>query len=151
MNTDKIAKRFLKHNFHDALLKAINIRPTGDKRSKSFVEVTLEDYDTNELIQIIFEQPGNISFTGDFDVLIDNARFGNTSHIKASTDSERILKIIKRQKSKWNVTYEDGIRSPVEKKANNIDKFIEFKILFFGGSLEVLAKNYKIIRMVKEG
>jgi hypothetical protein len=151
MKKDIMAKRFLKHNFHDTLLKAIHIEPAEDRKSKSSVEVVLEDYDTNELIEIIFEQPGNISFTGDFDVLLDNAGFGNTSHTKASTDPDKILRTINRQKSKWNVKYAEDMRSPIEKKTNNIDKYIAFKLLFFGGSLEVLAKNYKIKRTKKRG
>ena len=111
----------------------------------------MEDYDTKELIQIIFEHPGNISFTGDFDVLVNNAGFGNTSHTKASTNSEHILRTIKRQKSKWNVKYAEDMRSPIEKKTNNVDRYIAFKILFFGGSLEILARNYRIKRTTKQG
>ena len=151
MNKDTISKRFLKHNFHDALLKSINIQPAENRRKKSIVEVMLEDYETNELIQIIFEHPGNISFVGDFDVLLDNAGFGNTSHIKASTDAESIQKAINRQKSKLNVKYSGEIQSPIEKKINNIEKYIGFKILFFGGCLEIFARNFKIKRTAKEG
>jgi len=52
MVTSDIAKRFLRNNFHDAFLKGIHIEPAGDRRSKSTVQVVLEDYDTDELIQI---------------------------------------------------------------------------------------------------
>jgi hypothetical protein len=147
INKDKITKRFLRHNFHDALLKEIHIQPAKDQKDKSSVEVFLEDYETNDLIQIIFEQPGNISFVADFDILRDNAGFGNTHSTNVVTDSAHILRTINSQKSKWNVTYpKGGIRSPIEKKINNVEKYITFKIYFFGGVLEVVAKNCKIKR-----
>lgn len=147
MSKTEIANRFLKHNFHDALLKGIRIEPAGDRRSKSVVQVVLEDYDTNELIQITFIQPGNISFTGDFEVLLDNAGFGNTSHTKTSVDGASVLRTINSHKTKWNVKYDPGVKSPIERKIKQINKYASFKILFFGGTLEVLATNCRIKRI----
>ena len=147
MSKSDISSRFLKHNFHDALLKGIHIEPAGDRRSKSKVQVELEDYDTDELIEITFIQPGNISFTGDFDVLLDNAGFGNTSHTKTSTERDSILRTIDTHKKKWNIKYHAGVRSPIEKKTKQVSKYTAFKILFFGGTLDVLATNYKIKRI----
>jgi hypothetical protein len=45
MSKVEVAKRFLKLNFHDALLKGIHIQPARDRRSKSAVKVVLENYD----------------------------------------------------------------------------------------------------------
>jgi hypothetical protein len=146
MNSAKVAERFLNYNFHDALLKNINIQPARNKRSKSSVEVNLEDYDTNELIHITFKQPGNVSFIGDFNVLLDNAGFGNTNYTKASTDLEYILKTINKQKKQWNVTYHEGVQSPIEHKISSIKNYVAFKINFHGGTLEVVAKDCRIIK-----
>ncbi len=57
MSKAQIAERFLKHNFHDALLKGIYIESAADRRSKASVHVVLEDYDTDELTQITFIRP----------------------------------------------------------------------------------------------
>ena len=94
--------------------------------------------------------PGNVSFTGDFDVLLDNAQAGNTSHTKVKTETEYILKTIDQQRQKWNVSY-SGTRDPLERKTKNIQKYMAFKVFFFGGSLEVVARNYKIKRTKIKG
>jgi hypothetical protein len=146
MNKAIITKRFEKHHCHDALLKGIHIEPAGDRRSKSVVQVVLEDYDTDELILITFVQPGNISFVGDFDVLLDNAGFGNTSRTKASLDRAAALRTISAHKKKWNIKYDAGVKSPIERKTKQINKYAVYKILFFGGTLEVLASNFHIKR-----
>ncbi len=47
-------------------------------------------------------------------------------------------------KKKWNVGYHEGVTSPINNKTKNIDKFIVFSFLFFGGTLEVIAENFKV-------
>lgn len=138
---NKEAEDFLQHNFHDALLKEIRVCPARSRGAKSSVRVTLEDYDENQLIEIQFIDPGNISFIGDFDVLRDNAGFGNTSHTKTISDPAKHLKTITQHQKKWNVQYDEGARSPIEKKLKSIQHYTSFKIMFFGATLEVLAQS----------
>ncbi|MGA1871380.1 MAG: hypothetical protein ACMUJM_22855 [bacterium] len=111
MDREKISKRFLEHNFHDALLKEINVKPAESQRASSIIEVILADYNENEIIYIIFKQPSNVSFTCDIDILLDNASCGNTSHTKVSTNLEYILRIINSQKRQWNLKY-DSVPAP---------------------------------------
>lgn len=113
---NKEAENFLQYNFHDALLKEIRIKPARSRGAKSIVCVVLQDYDEEQLFEIRFANPGNISLIGDFDVLRDNAGFGNTSHTEAISDAEKHLKTIKQHQKKWNVQYQEGTSSPIKRK-----------------------------------
>lgn len=135
------AESFLEHNFHDAVLKGIQVIPGQSRRARSVVRVTLIDYDEDQVIDIRFVHAGNISFVGDFDVLRDNAGAGNTSHTKAISDTENHIKTIKKHQKAWNVGYAKGAASPIEKKLEKLEEYVTFRIAFFGATLEVLAKE----------
>ncbi|MCK4268499.1 MAG: hypothetical protein KAX16_06675, partial [Actinomycetia bacterium] len=61
MKKAEIAERFLKHDFHDMLLKEINFRSASDRRGKPAVTVVLLHWDKTELIHINFKQLANVS------------------------------------------------------------------------------------------
>jgi len=140
------AEKFLQHNFHDALLKEIRVCPASSRREQSSVVVTLFDYDQNKYIDIKFLKAGNISFVGDFDVLVDNAGFGNTSHTKAVSEPDKLMKAVNNSRKSWNISYDEGATSPIKKKSETIQEFTTYKILFFGATLQVIAKGCVIKR-----
>ena len=83
----------------------------------------------------------------DFDVLADNWPF-NTEALTAKTDLRTMLKIVRAQRSHWRTTYMPPMPKdkPIRKKLGSIRSYTLFRVAFFGGTAEVLAKSYTLSR-----
>ncbi len=83
----------------------------------------------------------------DFDVLADRWYFG-TSGCVARTDVHRMKKFVRAQKSHWRTTYMPPMPKdmPIQKKLKSIRNYVLFRLEFFGGTAEILAKNYSLSR-----
>ena len=47
------------------------------------------------------------------------------------------------QKTEWDVGYGRG-RSPLDDKLNVIDELVCFRVQFFGGVVEVIARGFRV-------
>ncbi len=93
-----------------------------------------------------FHSCANFRFVMDFDVLADNWYFGNIAASVAKTDVKRISKFVRVQMSHWRTAYMPPLQKdkPVRRKLASLRSYILFRVAFFGGTAEVLAKNYRL-------
>ena len=82
----------------------------------------------------------------DFDVLADNSQAGNTNTSVATTDVKRMKKFVRAQVSHWRTTYMPPTpkNKPIRQKIKQIRSYTLFRVAFFGGTAEVLAKQFKL-------
>ena len=140
----KIIDKYLNYNFHDSTLESLNIRPSNKyDNEKATINIKVSDPNKKD-INIIFHECANLSFNADFDTLKDNSGFGNTSHTEATDDIQYLTKVIQNAVDHINIEYE-GLASPIDRKLENVTDYICFKILFFGGTFEVIAKQFEVI------
>jgi hypothetical protein len=82
----------------------------------------------------------------DFDVLADNWYGGNTESSIAKTDVARMRKFVRAQMSHWRTAYmpPTPMDKPIRTKLASLRSFLLFRVAFFGGTAEILAKNYRL-------
>ena len=146
-NKDAVTDRFNKLDFHDDALKTVNLRPPRSRKDFTRIDFELLDESTNSVKMLSFHRCANFRFVMDFDVLADNWPF-NTQSSVAKTDTTRMRRFVKAQMSHWRTTYEPPMTrdKPVKKKLESLRSYILFRVAFFGGTAEILAKHYSFNR-----
>jgi hypothetical protein len=141
---DSLAERFGQLDFHDDGLKSVRIRPPRDRNNFTRIDFELQDDSTGRLKTLSFRSCANFRFVMDFDVVADNWPF-NTRAVAAKTDLS-MRKFVETQKSHWRTTYMPPMPKdkPIRKKLRSIRSYILFRVAFFGGTAEILAKNYGV-------
>jgi hypothetical protein len=147
---EQIVAEFNHRSLHDDTLHALRVIPALTRRQSSRVEVDLTEYVTNKPRRLCITGCVNISFVAYFNVLVDNA-YASTDCVLAIDDEERIRQIITDQIAHLNLNYvteigEPSEYHPTEKKLKDLSAYVLFRILFFGGTLEVIARGFKITR-----
>jgi hypothetical protein len=145
-NKYSIAKRFNALDFHDDSFRSLKILPPRSRNNFTRIEFEFQDDSTGSVKVLSFHSCANFRFIMDFDVLADNWRFGNTEASSADTNVEQMRKFVGAQMSQWRTTYMPPMpkNKPIRKKLESIRGYILFRVTFFGGTVEVLAKNYKL-------
>jgi hypothetical protein len=148
--TDKnaVADRFNKLDFHDDGLTGLAIHPPRGRNNFTRIDFELRDDSTGSVKVLSFHSCANFRFVVDFDVLADNWYGGNTESSVAKTDVARMRKLVRAHMSHWRTTYMPPMPKdkPVRKKLASLRNFILFRVAFFGGTAEILAKNYRLER-----
>jgi hypothetical protein len=148
--TDKnaVADRFNKLDFHDDGLVGLTIHPPRGRNNVTRIDFELRDDSTDSVKVLLFHTCANFRFVMDFDVLADNWYGGNTESSVAKTDVMRMRKFVTAQRSHWRTTYMPPIPKdkPVRRKLATLRSFILFRVAFFGGTAEILARNYRLRR-----
>ncbi len=143
-------KKFQKINLHDATIEDIEITPPTEINGKK-AEITLLFQTEREVFASLrFADCKNIQFLADFDLLRDNAGFGNTSHLAATRKPMQLIKLINKIEKASNIEYDEAMKSPVDKKLEKLGKYTCFEVYFFGGVLRVIAKKFKYTEEEKE-
>lgn len=145
---EQIVAAFNARSLHDDTVHALRIVPSTSRRRHSRVEIDLTEYVTDRPRRLVLTGCANLSFVADFDVLTDNA-FANTEAVFASIDEERIHQIMVAQMAQLNVEYhdEEGHPSdwhPTQRKLADLSVYILFRITFYGGTLEVVARGFTL-------
>ena len=86
----------------------------------------------------------------DFDVLVDNCP-PNTSRVDAHTDLNRMRSLMESQQQDWDVNYSRGVSSPLDWKLAAVDELAFFRVQFFGGAVDLLARKYEIVTGKSDG
>ena len=143
-----VADRFNKLDFHDDGLTGLTVQPPRGRNNFTRIEFELQDYSTDSVKVLSFHSCANFRFVMDFDVLADNWHFGNTEACVAKTDLRRMRRFVRAQMSHWRTTYMPPMprNKPIGKKLASIRSYILFRVAFFGGTAEVLAKSYRFSR-----
>ena len=145
-----IAQRFRRLDFHDDTLVDLRVTPVYHREKKlrgrsvrSIVELSLDRYRETERRVIRFYRCTNLRVAIDFDVLADNLP-PNTSHVGADTNQLRMRRLIRSQETDWNVTYEPRSFSPLKGKLDALAHLVSFRVQFFGGVIDVIARRYEV-------
>jgi hypothetical protein len=147
-NKHAVASKFNKLDLHDDGLSALRVHPPRGRSNFSRIDFEFQDDSTDSLKVLSFHSCANFRFVMDFDVLADNWHFGNTEACVAKTDLRRMTKFVRAQMSHWRTTYMPPMprNKPIRKKLASIRSYILFRVAFFGGTAEVLAKSYRFSR-----
>ncbi len=143
---DAVASRFNKLDFHDDGLLTIKILPPRAPNNLAQIRMEFKDDSTGATKLLSFDACANFRFNADFDVLADNWRPGNTEASIAETDIKKLKEFVLVQMPHWRTSYMPPLpkNKPIKKKLKNIRSYIWFRIAFFGGTAEILAKNYQL-------
>ncbi len=132
-------------DFHDDNLASVTIHTLQSKKNHARIDFKLRDDSTNREKLLSFLDCANIRHVMDFDVLADNW-FAQTDTSIAKTGRDEMKKFVRSQRAHWRVRYmpPQTKDKPVRKKLSAIGNYILFKVQFFGGTAEILAKDYKL-------
>jgi len=142
---EAIAASFRELDFHDDTLTALRVsppQPSGDA-SRSIVEIQLLQPSEKKLRTVRFSECANLRVAMDFDVLAQNLP-PNTSGVDAHTNSNRMRDLIQSQKKDWGVEYASGVMSPLTRKLAATADLVAFRVQFFGGAIDVIARDYEV-------
>jgi len=140
----EVTDKFNELNFHDDTLTNVKILPSQKPKNggESIVEVRVSRSGKVRTVQ--FFGCANLRVAMDFDVLADNLD-PNTSGASAHTDAERIRDLMRAQETDWDVGYGGTSTSPLTRKIAAVDELVFFRVQFFGGVVEVIARDYRMI------
>ena len=156
-------KEFLRYNFdgsnrppkfHDNDLRSIRILPSQDrKKPTTTVEFVFSGRwkPLRKSIKRVLTLKGcvNLKFSMDFDILAANASSlkssaGQTSNVEMNECLDCIRSLIKTNEPDWNVEYPADENNPATYNLWRPGEFILVKILLHGGTLEIVARDFKI-------
>src|SRR5437660_1587829 len=137
----EIADSFRQLDFHDDTLVSVRVLPAkrrGESQT-SIVEIQLQGGPESTLRVIQFTGCANLRVAMDFDVLADNLP-PNASRVDADTNLDRIRNLMESQECDWDVGYGRQATSPLTKKLGTLGELVFFRVQFFGGALDVIAR-----------
>ena len=137
-----IVAKFVTIDVHDDTVESVTFVPATSKRSSAKVRVTLFRHWKRRRRTLEFSGCTNVQFIVDADVLLDNAP-SNTSGVAASAQVAAVRGLMNRHKSAWGVRYDRAI-DPLPQKLKAANALTIFRVQFFGGKLEVVARNYRL-------
>jgi hypothetical protein len=141
----EIAEKFNELNIHDDTLAGVKVLPSQKPKcgGESVVEVRLIRNSAENSMAIQFTECANLRIAMDFDVLAGNLK-PNTSGSDAHTDVEQIRDLMRAQEVDWDVGYGGFSSSPLWRKMGVANELVFFRVQFFGGVVEVIARDYKV-------
>jgi len=144
-DANSVAVRFNELSFHDDNLVSLTVHLLQSKKNRTRIDFRLLDDSTDKPKLLSFFNCANIRYVMDFDVLADNW-FAQTNASSAKTDGDQIRKFVRSHAKHWHLKYMPPLAEdePVRKKLSTLRDYILFKITFFGGTVEILAKSYKL-------
>lgn len=141
------AEAFRRLDFHDETLVGMRVLPAQRREEaiRSVIEIQLHQYCQNTLRLIRFSGCTNLRVAMDFDVLAGNLP-PNTSGVDAHTNANRMRDLMQSQKKDWGVEYAGTSTSPLVEKLSALDELVFFRVQFFGGAVDVIAREYVVER-----
>jgi hypothetical protein len=140
---DAIACRFSSLNFHDDDLLSVRLLAPRRKNDSAKLDFEFLDYSTRAKKLLSICGCVNLRWSMDFDVLADNW-YAQTEAVKAESDPQKMKKFVRTQMRHWRVKYMPPLPmdKPIRKQLSSILRYRLFRITFFGGTVEVLARNF---------
>jgi hypothetical protein len=140
-----VALGFDKLDFHDDALASVTICPSRRKTHVTKIDFEFLDDSTGAKKFLSFRGCANLRFIMDFDVLADNW-FAQTEGVTSKIDSKQLRKFVRAQMAHWHVDYmaPSPKNRPIRRKLLSIRSYVLFKLRFFGGTVEVLAKDFVV-------
>ena len=135
------ADSFRQLDFHDDTLLDVRVSPAQQRGEGSIVEIRFRRGSGNRVLQ--FSGCANLRVAMDFDVLAGNLP-PNTSRVDAHTDPALMRSLIHSQEKDWDVDYAGSSTSPLTRKLAGVNEYVFFRVQFFGGAVEVIAREYQV-------
>jgi hypothetical protein len=129
-------------NLHDDNLVNVKVCLPKSRANTTRIEFLFCDDSTREAKRLSFKGCANVRYIMDFDVLTANW-FAQTEGFDREADPIRMRKFVQAQVAHWHVRYmpPQPKDKPIRKKLSSIRSYRLFRIRFFGGTAEILAKN----------
>jgi hypothetical protein len=108
----------------------------------SVIEVRLSPYQSQTKRVLQFIGCANLRVGLDFDILASNLP-PNTSRVDSHIDANLMRELMQSQKRDWDVGY-GSMRSPLDDKLEVTDELVCFRVQFFGGAVEIIAREFLI-------
>ena len=142
---ETIAKSFRELDFHDDTFIDLRVLPSGasEEAAQALVEIQFLHYPEKKPCYIRFFGCANLRVAMDFDVLAQNLP-PNTSRVEAHTNLNQMRDLMHSQKKDWDLTYAPGVESPLARKLAAMGELVAFRVQFFGGVVDVIARNYEV-------
>lgn len=139
------SRRFNQVDLHDDNLLSVTVRPPLTKTGSATIDFRFRDYGTSKTKVLSFLGCGNLRMLMDFDTLAANW-FAQTEDVSSQVDSTRMRKFVRAQRTHWHVRYmpPTSPNKPIRGKLSRIGSYCLFKVTFFGGTAEILAKNFAL-------
>lgn len=140
-----IARKFNALNFHDDNLKLVTVHPPITARNLTTIEFQFADHSTGATKILSFLRCANLRFSVDFDVLADNW-FADTEGSTAGASTQKMREFVTTQELHWRTTYMPPYPKDkaIKKKLSSLRDYVLLKVKFFGGTVEILAKNFEL-------
>jgi hypothetical protein len=135
------AESFRQLDFHDDTLVDLRVLPAQRRGEGSAVEIQLRRGSENRILE--FSGCANMRVAMDFDVLSGNLP-PNTSRVDAHTDPTLMRRLVQSLEKDWDVNYASTSTSPLTKKLADISELVFFHVQFFGGAVELIARDYQL-------
>ena len=142
---DRIARRVVMLGIHDDNLIAVQILPPRTRKNTATIRFELEDDGSGKQKTLTFLGCANLRFAMDFDVMAANW-FAQTKAASCTNGAIKMRKFARSQKRLWHTRYMPPYHpeAPIRRKLSEIRKYHLFKVKFFGGVAEILAKNFQL-------
>lgn len=129
-------------DLHDDNLLSVNVRLSGTKSNVTQIDFRLCDDSTRKEKVLSFRGCANLRYVMDFDVVADNW-FAQTKSFAQEVDQNTMRRFVQAQTAYWNIKYMPPFPKdkPIRKKLSALSSYRLFKIKFFGGLAEILAKR----------
>jgi len=146
-----VAKKFNALDFHDDNLLSARISPVGLGRRGATIELRIEVDTTGEIRVLRFLGCVNCMWNLDFDVLADNERVGNIHGSQAAVDLSAARQFVESMRRHWRTTYVPLSRKnhPIRRKLKELRRYTLFRLRFFGGTAELLARSSTLKKLRK--
>ena len=145
MHTSKAkADRFRDLDFHDDTFVSMTVLPaqTRGDITGSVIELRLSPCQSQTKLLVQFIGCANLRVGLDFDVLASNLP-PNTSRVDAHVDANLMRESMQSLRRDWDVGY-GSMRSPLDDKLAVMDELVCFRVQFFGGAVEIIAREFLI-------
>lgn len=149
---DLVARRFSKIDFHDDALVSVKLHTPRRKGDSAKINFEFRDDSTGTKKVLCIGGCANLRWVMDFDVLACNW-FAQTERATSVSDAEKMRKFVQSQTAHWHVKFmrPSPKNEPIRMKMSSIKKYVLFRVTFYGGTIEVLAKNFKVTGAGKGG
>jgi len=137
--------RFRKLDFHDDNLASVEIYPPRKSTGAAQIDFQFLDDSTGSLKVVSFHRCANLRYVMDFEVMAANW-FAQTDRFAVESDVSRMKRFVRSQMVHWHTKYMPPMPrdKPIRKKLATIRSYHLFRIAFFGGTVEILAKSFSV-------
>jgi hypothetical protein len=146
----QIAAAYSKIVVHDDTVQSVVFRPGKGRTDRhrgnphrGSVEVLLYRYWEKCTRQMVFRGCVNADFRVDATMLAFQMP-SSTAYAEAIADTDVIRQFIQTHTPLWNCSFDPPGNNPVIRKLAEADQLVLFRLVMFGGLLEVVAKSFAI-------